>query len=281
MTDSDRQWLRELLQDEQALQAVLAKLVSEATEAVLAEGYFSNMSGYVETSLGLLASRNNRLIFQYSESPIEKMWMNSLHIQFLRSASMLVVTPPVADFPSHFSTVHNVIEGVGEFLKFYQSRGGKVNEIEEYLDGEVKSGRLPKEERQGAYVYAMEYGFLPYKFAHHLTMQAGFPSTKRGEKGMRADGFIWHPTNPDLRIVVECDGYKYHGNAKAFTEDRQRDRKFSAQGISVYRFSGSEIHVDPSAAVQDLFEYLMRNSNQRTGRRTARRKRRRMGTDRT
>src|SRR5215469_2757753 len=250
MAGSDYQWLRELLQDKEALQGLLSKLVNEAVAAVLADGLFLNMGDYVERSLCLLASRNNRLIFEYAESPIETIWMNSLHIQFLRSASMLVVTPPIADFPAHFSTVHQIIEGAAEFLKFYQSRGGKLHDIEEYLDRQVESGRLPKEERQGAYVYAIEYGLLPFRFAHHLTMQAGFPGGKRGEKAMRVDGFIWHPTNPDLRVVVECDGYKYHGNAKAFTHDRQRDRKLSAQGISVYRFSGSEIHIDPAASVQ-------------------------------
>lgn len=258
MPGSDYKWLSEFLLDKEALERVLPKLVSEAAEDVIAGGHFRGMGGYVETALGLLASRNNRLIFEYAESPIERIWMNSLHLQFLRSASMLVVTPPVPDFPSHFETVHGVIQRAGEFLRFYLSHGGKLDTLEEYLDGLVVSGHLAEEERPGAYLYAMEYGAFPYKYAHHLTMQATFPSTKRGEKGIRVDGFIWHPTHPTLRVAVECDGYRYHGNAEAFTRDRQRDRRLSSQGISVYRFSGREINTNPAVAVHDLFEYLMR-----------------------
>jgi hypothetical protein len=32
------------------------------------------------------------------------------------------------------------------------------------------------------------------------------------------------PLKPRVRIVVECDGFQWHGNKDSFTADRQRDR---------------------------------------------------------
>lgn len=257
--------LRMFLQSKELLDERLPILVTEATKTVVSRGHFGNMPSYVEESLSLLASRNTRLIFEHAESPIEKMWMNSLQVQFLRSAEVLVVTPPVSDFPAHFKTIHRTIKGAAAFFSRYLKEGGGigVGAIESYLDQAVADGRLDPDERIGAYMYTMEYGLLPYRFAHHLTLQAGFPSTERDKKGMRVDGLIWHPMNPALRVVVEQDGHSYHSDTNAFTRDRQRDRKLQAQGFSVYRFSGSEIHANPAKAVFELFEHLMKINDER------------------
>lgn len=74
---------------------------------------------------------------------------------------------------------------------------------------------------------------------------------------MRVDALIWHPEDPTVNVVVECDGYAFHSNKKSFVDDRQRDRLFVRDGHAVMRFSGTEIMADPAAAVRDLYSYLM------------------------
>lgn len=56
----------------------------------------------------------------------------------------------------------------------------------------------------------------------------------------RVDIFI---ATPDGRaLAIECDGAKFHAaTAEQVDRDKRRDRYFAAHGISVMRFSGSEI----------------------------------------
>lgn len=41
-------------------------------------------------------------------------------------------------------------------------------------------------------------------------------------------------------VVVEVDGFAWHSDQEAFKKDRCRDRKFSAAGIRVMRFTAAE-----------------------------------------
>jgi very-short-patch-repair endonuclease len=56
----------------------------------------------------------------------------------------------------------------------------------------------------------------------------------------RADIFIEAPSGRTL--AIECDGARFHAATKEQVDrDKRRDRYFAALGISVMRFSGSEI----------------------------------------
>jgi len=58
-------------------------------------------------------------------------------------------------------------------------------------------------------------------------------------------------------VVVECDGFEFHGQNKAqFVRDRVRDRIMRYVGLTVLRFSGSEIYADRSQCAHNVFEYL-------------------------
>lgn len=56
----------------------------------------------------------------------------------------------------------------------------------------------------------------------------------------------------DRLLVVECDGKAYHCSEEQVTRDKRRDRYFAARGISVMRFSGSEIHRDPRGCAAEV-----------------------------
>jgi very-short-patch-repair endonuclease len=45
--------------------------------------------------------------------------------------------------------------------------------------------------------------------------------------------FVWRAS----KVVVETDGYQFHGNQTAFEEDRKRDLRLRALGYQVVRLS--------------------------------------------
>lgn len=82
----------------------------------------------------------------------------------------------------------------------------------------------------------LERRFLP------IARRAGLPKPKTGERirGYRVD-FLW----PDLRLVVETDGLRYHRTASQQTSDRRRDQALTAAGFTVVRFTHEQVARDP------------------------------------
>jgi very-short-patch-repair endonuclease len=59
------------------------------------------------------------------------------------------------------------------------------------------------------------------------------------------------------KLVVECDGAEFHAKNKDQVErDKRRDRFFAAHGISVMRFTGSEISRSPRACAAEVGSWL-------------------------
>lgn len=59
-------------------------------------------------------------------------------------------------------------------------------------------------------------------------------------------------------VVVECDGFSYHYETQEQVErDHERDREFMAAGITVVRFTGSEINKDPDGCACNAL-YILR-----------------------
>lgn len=52
------------------------------------------------------------------------------------------------------------------------------------------------------------------------------------------------------RVVVELDGLGYHGDRRAYREDRRRDRELVARGYVPVRFAWEDVVRDPSAVVR-------------------------------
>jgi very-short-patch-repair endonuclease len=82
----------------------------------------------------------------------------------------------------------------------------------------------------------LERRFIP------LAKQAGLPKalTQRRLHGFRAD-FYW----PDLGLVVETDGLRYHRTALQQARDRLRDQTFTAAGLTVVRFTHAQVRYRP------------------------------------
>jgi hypothetical protein len=65
---------------------------------------------------------------------------------------------------------------------------------------------------------------------------------------------------------VECDGYLFHKDRRAFRDDRRRDRRLAAIGISCLRYVWEDLD-DRDAIRRELLEVVASSSTPRAARR--------------
>ncbi|MDQ2630476.1 MAG: endonuclease domain-containing protein [Actinomycetota bacterium] len=63
---------------------------------------------------------------------------------------------------------------------------------------------------------------------------------------------------PDLRQIVELDGWDGHSTRTAFREDRARDRRLRVAGYTVTRLTWNQLDDEPEAVAADLRALLTR-----------------------
>jgi very-short-patch-repair endonuclease len=82
----------------------------------------------------------------------------------------------------------------------------------------------------------LERMFLP------IVRQAGLPPplTQQWVNGFRVD-FHW----PDLGLVVETDGLRYHRTPQQQNADQRRDQAHVAAGLTALRFSHAQVKFEP------------------------------------
>jgi very-short-patch-repair endonuclease len=82
-----------------------------------------------------------------------------------------------------------------------------------------------------------------------IAARAGLPAplTKEMVNGFEVD-FYW----PDLGLVVETDGWRYHRTASAQTRDALRDQTHTASGLTPLRFSHYQVKHDPQHVLRIL-----------------------------
>lgn len=105
----------------------------------------------------------------------------------------------------------------------------------------------------------LERRFLP------IVRDAGLPRPATGARlnGYRVD-FHW----PELRLVVETDGLRYHRTAEQQARDRRRDQVLAAAGFTVLRFTGEQVAQHADEVVLTLRAVSWRLRRAATPRRT-------------
>jgi very-short-patch-repair endonuclease len=68
----------------------------------------------------------------------------------------------------------------------------------------------------------------------------GTPQTQRHKDGARVD-FYW----PELGLVVETDGLRYHRTPAQQAADRIRDQRHIAAGLTPLRFTYEQVRYEP------------------------------------
>ena len=84
---------------------------------------------------------------------------------------------------------------------------------------------------------ALERRFLP------LARRAGLPKPRTGQRvnGFRVD-FFW----PDLGLIVETDGLRYHRTPAQQSRDRLRDQAHAVAGLTSLRFTYEQVVFAPA-----------------------------------
>jgi len=110
------------------------------------------------------------------------------------------------------------------------------------------------EEPSGRKRPGLEERFAPFLRRHHLPVPRFNDWIILGPKRFQVDCH-W----PDLRQVVELDGWDGHRSRSAFREDRARDRALNAAGFSVIRLTWNQLDDEPEAVASDLRSLLLRD----------------------
>jgi very-short-patch-repair endonuclease len=89
----------------------------------------------------------------------------------------------------------------------------------------------------------LERRFLP------IARKAGLPvpQTQRMVNGFRVD-FYW----PELGLIVETDGLRYHRTPAQQAADRVRDQTHVAAGLTPLRFTHAQVRYEPGHVVETL-----------------------------
>jgi len=73
------------------------------------------------------------------------------------------------------------------------------------------------------------------------------PETQVNVNGYRVD-FYW----PDLGLIVEVDGWRYHRTAAAQATDQRRDQAHATAGLTALRFAEEQIRAEPDSVRRTL-----------------------------
>lgn len=198
------------------------------------------------------------IIYDCAQSPIERIFLATMVLSFLRAEPLAFrFTPPFDNAPERIKFERENHKRVMEWWSAYETdpRGSRVQTFDQWLNElEKQSGRsIPDKHRIWHETIATHFGQLK---AFHFTMQAGFPEVRVNRRSARVDLLVWLPEATGPGLVVECDGYAYHGNSSSFQHDRKRDREFRRLGYEVVRYAGSEIVNRPVETSYDLWDML-------------------------
>jgi very-short-patch-repair endonuclease len=83
--------------------------------------------------------------------------------------------------------------------------------------------------------------------------QLATPETGRRVNGFKVD-FFW----PELGLVIETDGLRYHRTPAEQARDRVRDHAHTAAGLTAIRFTHGQIAFEPGYVVSTLIEVARR-----------------------
>lgn len=242
---------------------------SQALYESLAESVFPSDTGFDEDFVLALKEVYRRFFVQelkwiesIAESPIERIFCTGvLLIAKSRYFNLLRFTensPSISEYQGFIRTVLKTVDLYDELLR---ERGLRWVELEQLFDEIIETATVTKDEvisvdelRSTHFLYR---GAFRFDNAFHLTMQPELPTSVRvDDRPIRPDLYIWLPEDDSFKLIVECDGYRYHSDRASFTSDRKRDRVLKSLGYDVLRFSGLEIYKDPLAAAQELVDYL-------------------------
>jgi very-short-patch-repair endonuclease len=236
------------------LNAVQSELEPFSTQSVVTSLRESNR----------LALLNTNVIFEYCESPIEQIFINSVNISFFREFSyMPVFTPPILDTERALNEVFEIYKAsIASSERTVVSLNDSVYCAVQKLSSLHENRYISKGFRHVFEDFLLTDETYASRYdKYHFTIQSSFPDLKIDNKTMRVDLLIWKPSDEEFKLIVECDGFIYHSNKDSFINDLKRDRILKAEGYDVFRFSGTEINKEPFKSGCELIQFLRKRES--------------------
>jgi hypothetical protein len=213
---------------------------------------------FYEAFLPGIAERNANNIYEYSHSPIERVFLSSLLLLFIKSGMpCLHITEPAADVEAYMHYYRKNHLSIMQLIESYKEVSGdrELEHFDEALLEKKRKGVFTEDQVTEIQVHHSIVRHFEWN-SYHLIPQAGFPHIKVDGRSIRCDLLIWVPGDESVKIIVECDGFAFHNSKSAFDNDRARDRQLQLYGYRVIRFSGSQINRDPSKISSEIFDLL-------------------------
>jgi hypothetical protein len=93
------------------------------------------------------------------------------------------------------------------------------------------------------------------RIAFPLILEAGLPRPRLNQyvEGLKVD-MHW----PQHKLIVEVDGFQYHGSRQAFENDRRRDQILTAAGYTVIRITWLQLTNEPYRVIAAIAQALGR-----------------------
>ncbi len=246
-----------MLGDRQRFAELARFFINKSSDLHAAEVGDPQFGQYLNAGLELLLEENLRLVFELTESEIEKVFVNSLVLTFIKNDPLnLVIQHSVRNAPKQIEAFRERRAQFKKFTSWYIERHGSLVGADDFLDEELARGKMESGEHHYLRRHLVVYEYLSLENRFHLILQPGLPNIRVDGRSVRPDLLFWVPSDDSIRIIVECDGFQYHSDKVVFIRDRKRDRALKAEGYEVLRYSGTEIHNDPVAASMDLANYL-------------------------
>jgi hypothetical protein len=228
------------------------------------EQEWKGVAELISTLFNLVGEQNVDIIFNYSESPAETIFLGAINLgvffhTFLREIPpMLVFHTPSDSASEYVSNNRGYWKDMEIARKTYIESTGK-KDTESFIDFCIESGLVEKKSRKTAIIQVGMFQNMRLGTTYQLMPQARFPEILVDGKSIRTDAYIWNPLDDKFNLILECDGYEYHSTRNKFSNDRIRDRILKAKGFDVMRFSGSEINRRPIEISAEVIKYLERN----------------------
>ncbi len=126
-----------------------------------------------------------------------------------------------------------------DLIERYPGRRG-IRKVRAALEG-------IKDEPSGERKSPLEERFAPFLRQHHLPLPRFNDPITVGNKTFQVDCH-W----PELRQIVELDGWQGHKSRTAFREDRARDRILHVHGYTVTHLTWNQLDDEPDEVASDL-----------------------------
>jgi hypothetical protein len=255
--------LRKSLESKESFLPLLQFFVQKSIEEVTAKEkkpeIIINYSKFYATYLENYSKLHADLIFENCQSPIERIFISSLLLLFIKNGILgFSITPRLPDIESSIRNYRKNHKGILELIKSYKDLSGDsdlANFKKFFQEKYIDTG----EYTQVDYLEVCEHYYIVKNFtfnSYHVTLQPEFPNLKIDNKSIRPDILVWCPGNKKIKLIVECDGFQFHSSKDSFINDRKRDSLLQLKGYDVIRYSGSEIFRDPVSVSEDLYKFL-------------------------